>query len=96
VWPAFYGEMFPARVRLSGTAIGTQIGFAISGFLPTIAVAVTGTGRGAWLGVAVFTAALCLVNVLAVATGRETYRTPTEELGVKDPAPARSAVDVTK
>ncbi|TVT22321.1 MHS family MFS transporter [Amycolatopsis acidiphila] len=81
VWPAFYGEMFTARVRLSGTAIGTQIGFAISGFLPTIAAAVAGSGKGAWLGVSIFTAGLCLVTVIAVATGRETFRVPTAALG---------------
>ncbi|WP_410631287.1 MFS transporter [Amycolatopsis sp. cmx-4-83] len=96
VWPSFYGEMFPARVRLSGTAIGTQIGFAISGFLPTIAVGVTGTGHGAWVGVAVFTAALCLVNVIAVATGKETFRVPTARLGLKDPAPERSGAGVPR
>jgi MFS family permease len=86
VWPAFYGEMFTARVRLSGTAIGTQIGFAISGFLPTIAAAVAGGGKGAWLGVSLFTAGLCLVTVIAVATGRETYQVPTDRLGLKDSA----------
>ncbi|TVT11351.1 MFS transporter [Amycolatopsis bartoniae] len=84
VWPAFYGEMFPARVRLSGTAIGTQVGFAISGFLPTIAAAVGGSGRGAWLGVSIFTAGLCVVNVLAVLTGRETHKVPTAKLGLRE------------
>lgn len=83
VWPSFYGEMFNARVRLSGMAIGTQIGFAIAGFLPTIASAVGGSGKGAWLGVSVFTACLCLVNVVAVATGRDNYRVPTDQLGVR-------------
>jgi len=34
VWPSFYAEMFETRVRLSGMAIGTQIGFAITGFGP--------------------------------------------------------------
>ena len=32
--------------------------------------------------VAVFTAVLCLVNILAVATAKETYRVPTDQLGV--------------
>ncbi|GAA3591270.1 MFS transporter [Nonomuraea rosea] len=81
VWPAFYGEMFTTRVRLSGMAIGTQIGFAIAGFAPTIATAVAGTGQDSWFGVALITAALCLINVAAVATGRETYRISTEQLG---------------
>ncbi|XVQ89421.1 MFS transporter [Microbispora siamensis] len=82
VWPAFYGEMFSTRVRLSGMAVGTQIGFAIAGFAPTIATAVAGTGPDSWFGVAAFTALLCLVNVAAVATARETYRVPTDRLGL--------------
>ncbi|MEV4111040.1 MFS transporter [Nonomuraea sp. NPDC049695] len=82
VWPSFYGEMFTTRVRLSGMAIGTQIGFAIAGFAPTVATALAGTGPDSWLGVSLITAALCLVNVAAVATARETYRVPTEELGL--------------
>ncbi|WP_326638896.1 MHS family MFS transporter [Nonomuraea fuscirosea] len=82
VWPSFYGEMFTTRVRLSGMAIGTQIGFAIAGFGPTVATAVAGTGPESWLGVSIITAVLCLVNVAAVATGRETYRVPTARLGL--------------
>nr|BFF25953.1 MFS transporter [Glycomyces mayteni] len=89
-WPSFYGEMFTARVRLSGMAIGTQIGFAISGFLPTVAVALEGADKGAWVRVAVFTAVMCLVNAVAVFTARETFKVPTEELGVKG-APVRAA-----
>ncbi|GAA2362026.1 MFS transporter [Saccharopolyspora halophila] len=82
IWPAFYGEMFPAKVRLSGMAIGTQIGFALAGFSPSIAEAI-GTGSDGWIAVALFTAGLCLLNVLAVASGRETHLVPTEELGLR-------------
>ncbi|GAA0320011.1 MFS transporter [Kineococcus aurantiacus] len=80
-WPAFYGEMFPARVRLSGTAVGTQIGFAVAGFAPSIAGAVAGDGIDAWRGTALVVAGFCLVNVVAVLSGRETHRVPTAELG---------------
>ena len=66
-----------------GTAIGTQIGFAIAGFSPTIAAALDGEDGTNWLPVAIFTAALCIVNVLAVASGRETSRVPTEQLGTR-------------
>jgi MFS family permease len=90
VWPSFYGEMFSARVRLSGMAIGTQIGFAIAGFAPTFAGAIAGDGENAWLGVSIVTAVLCLVNVAAVATARETYNVPTERLGVKPGDPAQA------
>ncbi len=80
VWPAFYGEMFPAKVRLSGMALGTQIGFAGAGFTPTIISTFT-SGHSAWFGAALITVALCVVNIVAVASGRETYRVPTAELG---------------
>ncbi len=83
IWPSFYGEMFSARVRLSGMAIGTQLGFAIAGFSPTIAAALDGEDGTSWVPVAVFTAVLCLVNVAAVASGRETHRVPTEQLGTR-------------
>jgi MFS family permease len=83
VWPAFYGEMFPAKVRLSGTALGTQLGFAGAGFTPTIISTFT-SGHNAWIGAALITVALCAVNIVAVASGRETYRVPTAELGESD------------
>ncbi|MEV0618348.1 MFS transporter [Nonomuraea sp. NPDC050404] len=83
VWPSFYGEMFTTRVRLSGMAIGTQIGFAIAGFAPTVATAVAGTGPESWLGVSIITAVVCLINVAAVATARETYKVPTDQLGLR-------------
>jgi MFS family permease len=95
IWPSFYGEMFTARVRLSGMAIGTQIGFAIAGFSPTIATGLAGEDGANWVPVAVFTAVLCLVNVAAVATARETYRVPTEQLGVKTATPAATTSAVT-
>jgi MFS family permease len=86
IWPAFYGEMFPAKVRLSGMAVGTQIGFALAGFSPSIAEAIGG-GREGWVYVALFTAGLCALNIIAVASARETHRVPTPELGArKSPA----------
>ena len=53
IQPALYGEMFPTRVRLSGMAIGTQIGFAIGGFAPTAAAAIDGDGTN-WVPVAAY------------------------------------------
>ena len=91
VWPAFYGEMFSTRVRLSGMAIGTQIGFAIGGFAPTIATALAGGSPDGWLPVAMFAAGLCVVSALSAATARETYRVPMAELGEKRPAASVTA-----
>lgn len=81
VWPSFYGEMFPTRVRLSGVAIGTQIGFAVAGFAVTFAARIAGPDGDDWMAVALFTAALCVPPVIAAITARETHRVPTERLG---------------
>ncbi|MDG9715901.1 MFS transporter [Streptomyces sp. DH24] len=85
VWPAFYGEMFSTRVRLSGMAIGTQIGFAVAGFAVTFAARIAGPDGDDWSAVALFTAALCVPPVVAALTARETHRIPTERLGERAP-----------
>ncbi|MDX2824036.1 MFS transporter [Streptomyces ipomoeae] len=85
IWPSFYGEMFATRVRLSGMAVGTQIGFAIAGFAVTFAAQIAGPAGDDWSAVALFTAALCVPPVLAALTARETHKTPTELLGARTP-----------
>ena len=55
VWPSTYAEYFPTRVRLSGMAIGTQFGFALAGFTPTIAGALMDGDADNWIKVALFT-----------------------------------------
>ena len=81
VWPSLYGEMFSTRVRLSGMAIGTQVGFALGGFAPTISAAILGKGPDGWMPVAAFVSATAVVASIAVFSARETYRTPMHELG---------------
>jgi MFS family permease len=77
VQPALYGEMFPTKVRLSGMAIGTQIGYAIGGFAPTAAAAIDGSG---WVPVALYVLAFSAIAAIAAATARETYRVPLGQL----------------
>jgi len=81
IWPSFYGEMFSTQVRLSGMAIGTQIGFALGGFGPAIAAAIQGSGRDGWVPVAFLTCGACAIAAIAALTARETYKTPMQELG---------------
>ena len=81
IWPALYGEMFDTRVRLSGMAIPTQIGFALGGFAPTVAAALQGSGATGWLPVAVLTLVACLIAAASASTARETYNLPLDELG---------------
>jgi MFS family permease len=72
IWPSLYGEMFPTRVRLSGMAIGTQVGFALGGLAPTVADAIAGKGTSGWVPVAALTLGCSVVAAIAVATARET------------------------
>jgi MFS family permease len=90
VWPALYGEMFETRVRLSGLAIGTQLGFALGGFAPAISSVLLHPGADGWMPVAAFTSCTSVIAALAIASARETCRTPMHLLGrrtvVQDPA----------
>ncbi len=80
IWPALYGEMFPTRVRLSGMAIGTQVGFALGGLAPTVADAIAGKGTSGWVPVAGLTLACSVVAAIAVASARETCRDSLERI----------------
>jgi MFS family permease len=80
VQPAFYGEMFPTKVRLSGMAVGTQIGYAIGGFAPTVAAAIDGPG---WVPVALLTVAGSVIAAAAALTAGETVRVPLRQLDDK-------------
>jgi MFS family permease len=81
IWPSFYAEMFNTKVRFSGIAIGTQIGFALAGFAPTIAWTLIGDSRTNWLPVAILVAACCAISAVSAFTARETYRVPLKQLG---------------
>ena len=73
VWPAFYAEMFPTSVRVTGLALGTQIGFAVSGgFAPVIASLLAGAEGDNWVQVAIFVGVVCLIAAGAALTAKET------------------------
>ncbi|NMR31454.1 MFS transporter [Crystallibacter degradans] len=85
VWPSFYAEMFSARVRFSGLAIGTQLGFLMAGFAPSIVAAIGGIQEGGWVATSIFTAVICTIAAVSALTAKETYKVPTEELGKREP-----------
>jgi hypothetical protein len=72
-------------VRLSGMAIGTQVGYALGGFAPTVAQWIAGDDAGGWVPVAVLVFAATLIAAAAAATARETYRIPLEEIDGRRP-----------
>ncbi|GAB3775668.1 MFS family permease [Nocardioides ginsengisegetis] len=94
VWPATYAEYFPTSVRLSGMAVGTQFGFALAGFTPTIAGWIMAGEAGNWWKVAAFAAGACVVSAIAVLSGpSNTHRIATRDIGRRTaPVDARVAV----
>jgi MFS family permease len=93
IQPSLYGEMFPTRVRLSGMAIGTQIGFAIGGFAPTAAAAIAGDGPSGWVPVAVYVLGSSVLAAVAVATARETAKLPLRVIDGRTPRFVQRATD---
>lgn len=81
VYPVFFSEMFNVKFRVSGMAIGLQLGIVLTGFSPTIIQAVSSANGNAWWPAAALTTFACVVSAIAVATARETYKVPLEQLG---------------
>ena len=82
VYPSFFPEQFSARVRYSGTAIGLMLGLVTAGFTPAIAALLTANDPTDWTPVAWMTAGFCVISAIGAWRCRETYRTPTAELGL--------------
>ncbi|WP_416404585.1 MFS transporter [Arthrobacter sp. LFS091] len=81
VWTVFFPEMFPAAVRYSGMAIGSQIGLILAGFAPAIATLLAQPGPNGWMPVAGFTILCLAASAIAIMTARETYNVPLGDLG---------------
>ncbi|MFK4762090.1 MFS transporter [Microbacterium sp. ZW T5_45] len=80
-WPAFFAEMFPNRVRVSGLAIGTQIGFAIAGAIgPVASTALAGEDLTDWVGPALLGLGLMAIAVISALTAKETRRYSLDEV----------------
>jgi len=80
-WPSFFAEMFPNRVRVSGLAVGTQIGFAISGAIgPVAATALAGPDLTNWIGPSILAIALMAISVIAALTAKETHTYTVDEI----------------
>lgn len=74
VYPLFYSELFSTRFRITGVAVGLQIGLILTGFSPLIAQLLSTAYGGAWWPVALVSCACSIVAALTIATTRETYQ----------------------
>jgi MHS family shikimate/dehydroshikimate transporter-like MFS transporter len=81
VQPAFYAELFGARVRYSGFATSREIGAALAGFTPLIAAALVAAAGGAPWVVAAYIAALCVISLIAFLAAPESKDIDIAEAG---------------
>ncbi len=81
VGASFYTEMFPTRVRYTGAALGTQLGFIIAGFAPAIMTAIQGPGKNGWVPVATFAAVCMMIAAASAWSAKETAKTDLNDLG---------------
>jgi MHS family shikimate/dehydroshikimate transporter-like MFS transporter len=81
VQPAFYAELFGARVRYSGFATSREVGAALAGFTPLIAAAMVAAAGGAPWVVAAYIAGLCVISLIAFVAAPETKDMDIAEAG---------------
>ena len=88
VQPAFYTELFGARVRYSAFATSREVGAALAGFSPFIASSLQNRADGEpWL-IAAFMVLVCLISLVAFAAAYEGKDVDIEEMG---PGPIATA-----
>src|SRR5215472_2891248 len=88
VFPSFYPELFPTRVRVSAMAISQNTGTTITALLPALFAAVAPPGSDhVPLVVGALAFGITCIAAIAAFSARETYRVKIEDLGKHDPIP---------
>lgn len=83
VWPSLYGEMFPSPVRVSGVAIGTQIGFTLAAQAPVLVAFIAQRTPSDWTYAALLTSVCCVVSASVIFLTPETYDKTMQELDTR-------------
>jgi len=92
VFPSFFAEQFRTRVRVSGMAVGQNVGTTLSAFLPVIFVSVAPPGTGHIpLKIGAITFGLCVISAIAAFMSPETYRTHLDDLGDPNAVPVEKS-----
>jgi len=84
IFPSFYPEMFPAKMRVSAVAISQNIGTMISALMPAVFASMAPPGSNVPLIVGSITFGVSVIAAVAAYSARETYRIPLEDLGNPD------------
>ncbi|WP_248796239.1 MFS transporter [Pseudomonas sp. MWU13-2105] len=88
VFPSLFPELFRTRVRVTGMAIGQNIGVACTAFLPALFVSVAPPGSdNIPLKIGALTFGICVISAIAAITTRETFRIRLKDLGDPNAVP---------
>lgn len=85
VYPSFYPELFPTRIRVTAMAISQNVGTAVTALLPALFATVAPPGAANIpLVVGSITLAVTVLAALAAWSARETYRVHMNDLGERN------------
>jgi len=86
VFPSFYPELFPTRIRVTAMTIAQNLGTTITALLPVLFATVSPPGS---TNVPVMTGSITFATTIVAAvaawTAKETYRTELKVLGNEKP-----------
>jgi MFS family permease len=88
VFPSFYPELFPSRIRVTAMAIAQNVGTMVTALLPALFATVAPPGSSrvpATIGALTF--AVTVIAAMAAWSARETYRVHLRDLGHPDVTP---------
>jgi MFS family permease len=91
IFPSFYPEMFPAKMRVSAVAISQNIGTMISALMPALFASMAPPGSNVPLIVGSITFGVAVIAAGAAYTARETSRIRLEDLGDPHAEPMEQA-----
>jgi MFS family permease len=88
VFPSFYPELFPTRIRVSAMAISQNLGTLVTALLPALFAVVAPPGSdNIPLKIGAITFCVTAIAALAAMSARETYRIHMNDLGNANAVP---------
>jgi MFS family permease len=92
VFPAYYPELFPTRVRVTAMSIAQNIGTTITALLPALFASVAPPGStGIPMTIGAITFGVTIICAIAAFSARETYRLHVGDLGNRNAVPVPEA-----
>ena len=88
IFPSFYPELFPTKVRVTAMAISQNIGTLITALLPALFATVAPPGStNIPITIGALAFGITVISAIAAMTARETYRVHLNDLGDPNAVP---------